>query len=156
MRMCMQHWSKIREAVSVRGMNHLVSFCGEDVLRRQCAAVLGEDASATQQDFDPLIAINWSLAAFVMERTGPGIFCDRESEDGMPENRDDQGFNHYCPLCIVRQGFEAHDNESGRCGDPKCPLVVRPQEVPWDQANLESCADAMLKYAVDIKLVTTQ
>lgn len=90
MRMCAEHWSKLRVGVQDRGLWHLVSQSGEEALQQTMAA-LEEEHSAVR---DPLLAAYWAI-------------CGRAIEEGglyLLEHRNDGG--EYCPLCELESYTE--------------------------------------------------
>lgn len=159
MRPCAKHWTEMRLAVHDRGMSHLVTENGEEVLARAVREMeaLQEGEKLPAADFDPLMAMHWNFCGRVLERRGLVVIQDRGTEaDGMPENRDEQGFNHTCPLCLVQRDFEAHNTVSGRCGRPECTVQVAPGEPSWERTWIENCADSMLQAAVELGLIKSQ
>lgn len=155
MRHCPEHWAAMRKAVHDRGMSHLVAGDNKDALARAMREIdahqAGEQPAAS--DFDPLMAMNWSFTGKLMERLGMSVMVSRTEEDGMPENKDENGYNHYCPLCVVRRDFAAHNTPTGKCGKPECDIVIKPGEQSWELGWIEGCADAMYHTAVEKGLI---
>jgi hypothetical protein len=124
-----------------------------DKVAREVEALSGGDKPSLS-DWDPLMAMNWNFVSRLLEGRGLPVMNDRGAgEDGMPENRDEEGFNHVCPLCVVQRDFNEHNTPSGRCATATCAIRVEPGELSWDQGWIAGCADSMLEYAVESKLV---
>ena len=156
--MCMEHWTAMRTKVEELGLSHLVASSGTEAVDRAVreleAAQEGEKALAS--DFDPLMAMNWAFQGRVMETLGLGVMANREEQDGMPENRDDGGFNHLCPLCVVRRDFDTHNTPTGKCSNSECNIEVKPGDKPWDKKWIDGCGDAQYQHAVELGLVKLQ
>lgn len=167
MRPCKEHWTMMRLAVEERGMSHLVPADGKEAMARTVRDLEAHQAGekSDPSDFDPLSSMLWAITARCMgapeepnSGIGLSIMMDRgDNADGMPENKDEQGFNHVCALCVVRLTFEHHrDGPGGRCGDPACDSIVQPGDVSWDKSWVDGCADAQLEHARNIGLVKSQ
>ena len=155
MRTCVAHWDKMRMAVEDRGLSHLVASStqesAERTIRELECAVAGDCPDVV--DFDPLVSLNWHFAIVVLERRGLCVFADRGSEkDGMPENKDEKGFNHVCPLCLIRLDYDLHNTPTGRCGDSQCNVLLKPGDPVWDDNLLRLSADEMLAQCQRAKL----
>lgn len=148
----------MRKAVDDCGLSHLVPGTGEEAMERMVRALEShqEGEKSSIVDFDPLSVMMWNFSSRVMERIGLSIMQSRSERDGMPENMDEAGFNHVCPLCVVKRDFDAHNTATGRCGNPECPIRMKTGEVAWDEQWLTSCADSMLQYAGEQGLVRKQ
>lgn len=141
MRCCADHWAAMRKAVHDKGMSQLVSGSGQELLERTELSFDDANGSAAlakakeKQSFDPLAGMTWNFYGRVMQSAGLWVMGERPAEpDGMPEND-----GQYCPLCIVKRDFDAHNTPTGACGDPKCIIRVKPGEPPWDEAWIEGC-----------------
>ena len=84
MKMCQEHWDACQKAIEQRGLNHLVSKDGEELLSRMVNDLEGK---ATKADYDPLMDLNMMLTTEAL-RCG-GLYLLIEKEDG----------TQYCPLC---------------------------------------------------------
>src|SRR3954462_14369259 len=117
---CKHHWDALKTEIDKLGLGPLVSKSGQEVATRELNQLTSalEGAKPKPQDYDPLMALHWAISTRVL-RGAPFVLFGREGEDGMPENKDKEGHNHYCPLCVVRRDFEHHlHSPGGRCGRP--------------------------------------
>ena len=122
MQFCQQHWDSMREAVRLRGMEHLVARSGEEAVADLTAQLEG---TATQQNWDPLMAAHWAILTRVMRSMGLAALGD------------------FCPLCEVQSSYDwAVKNMN--------PL---PAEARSAQQWVDSCMDSMLEYARENKWV---
>lgn len=158
MRICKDHWAKMRVKVEALGLSQFVPGSGQEAMARTVRDLEAYQDGSKQlkTDWDPLSTMCWNFSGRVMEKIGLRIMMDRKDPDGMVENKDEEGFNHVCPLCIVRMDFDAHNTPTGVCGNPKCTIQVESGEQPWDENWIDSCGDAMLRHAVELKLVVMQ
>lgn len=158
MRICQSHWDKTRAAIDARGLTTLVANSAEDFAAKMDAALqaIQDGEVPAAQNFDPLSELNWDFCGRVMHRVGLWIMRDRKQEDGMPINKDAEGFNHVCPLCVVQNDFNLHNTETGKCWNEACTIVVKPGEQAWDELWIENGADAMFSHARELNLVPLQ
>lgn len=102
MRICKAHWRMCRDAVDSRGMGGLVAKSGEAAMDNMIAEIEG---TAKEQDFDPLMSLNWFFSGEAMKNGGLYLMAvDPEH----PDLKDNDG--HYCPICEFEkhmQGFDA-------------------------------------------------
>lgn len=155
MRCCADHWAVMRKAVHDRGLSHLVAGSGHEAVARTMREIEAHEKGTPppDTDFDPLMAMNWSFVSKVMDKLGLSVMAPRTEPDGMPDNIDEAGFNHICPLCVVRRQFDTHNTATGRCDNPGCDIQLAPGEPSWDLGWVEGCADAMFQQAVEKGLV---
>lgn len=157
MRICLAHYSAMRKKIDDLGLTKFVAASGAEMMEREARHLenfleSGEKLDPT--DWDPLASMGWNFAGRVMESLGLAIFEDRASIDSMPENKDEIGFNHVCPLCVVRRDFDHHNTPTGQCGKPECDIHVASGELAWDELWIQQCGDAMFEYAKENKLVS--
>lgn len=146
MKMCKDHWARIKQAIDDRGLTHLVAKSDQEIEERITKELDGEE---DPKDFDPLMSMNSTLFGLVLERMGLVVLVERdEAEDGMPPND-----GHVCPLCIIRKGYDNHNTPTGQCGDPECTVRMKPGELPWDENHIRHGADAMRQHAIELGLV---
>lgn len=83
MQICKDHWRDVREAITERGLDGLVSKDGKaafDAMERQ---LRGQD---DKRDFDPLMNANWAICSAYLRDVGlAGMVGDK------------------CPLCEVEK-----------------------------------------------------
>ena len=154
MRICKDHWSAMRMEIDRLGLSSFVAGSGEDAMARAERDLEShlEGAKPLVSDWDPLMAMNWNFCSRVMESWGLRIMEQRHQiDDGMPENG-----GYVCPLCVVRRDFDTHNTDTGRCGEVGCNIQVKPGTIPWDKNWIASCAESMMEYAVEQKLITRQ
>lgn len=82
MKMCQIHWDALKQAITDKGMFHLVSKDGHELLDRMKKELNEEFAQ-----FDPLMSAHNSIVSAAIAAGGIGIM-----------GRDENG-NEYCPLC---------------------------------------------------------
>ena len=126
MNVCQKHWNVLREAVKVRGMDHLVAKSGQEAAQAMVDELNG---TKTLDQWDPLMAMHFNLGGKIMERVGLAAL--------------QPGF---CYGCAIQDSYDSFDNHP--------ELGPRPPEALDFQGWVDSCADAMLKYAREKKLVT--
>lgn len=95
MKICQQHWDKLRRAIEDRGMTHLVSSSSSQAVVSLANQLKGTDTAA---DFDPL-----------MNATG-AIYATYVADAGLDSMMGDK-----CPLCEV--GGLAGNWINGACDD---------------------------------------
>ena len=77
MQICKDHWTKIRNAISERGLEHLGAKSGEEACADAVAQLQGEETP-----FDPLAACNWMIMNRGLEIGGLYLMT-----------------GDYCPVC---------------------------------------------------------
>ena len=90
MKMCDQHWTELRHAIAVRGLNDFVAAGGGELLERIKGEL--EDKPQTKRNFDPLLSANFALMSNAIR--GGGLYLLGLKPDG----------GEYCPVCEA----EAH------------------------------------------------
>lgn len=65
MKMCMDHWTKLREAIIDRGLESLISKNGFEAAQRAVDEIEG-----TPTQYDPLMAANWMIFGKATEFLG--------------------------------------------------------------------------------------
>jgi hypothetical protein len=146
MNACKKHWGAMRAKIEALGLSRFVASSGNEATERAVRELeaANEGGKAPLSDWDPLMAMSNNFFGRVLERVGLSMM-----------EPDDAG-KMRCPLCVVRGDFDAHNTPTGLCGKPECTIQVAPGEKPWDEDWIESCGDAMLKYAVEKGLIHTQ
>lgn len=86
MKMCAEHWQKLRAAIEVRGLSHLVARSGAEAVQNTVLELEGREAEAY---FDPLMAVHNMIWSACLSALGLGLMMV-----------DEQG-NHLCPLCTI-------------------------------------------------------
>lgn len=154
MKICAIHWSAMRKKVDDLGLSPFVAGSGEEALARTVAnleRVAQTERPPDKENWDPLMSMNWNFIAKAMNISGLGILSARRSEDGMPAND-----GQYCPLCVARASFDAHNTATGRCLDSECTVQINPGESPWDDLWIGDCGDAMFDHAIAFGLIQRQ
>lgn len=115
MRMCMDHWTQLREAIASRGLSALVAEGGEAAVRNLTSEMA---EGRTIDNFDPLMAAHNAILGNAMGLVGLAAMAD--NDDG----------SERCPLCYINQQLRASwekSREEGAkvdepypCGDPRC------------------------------------
>lgn len=82
MKICPEHWAKVRAAVESRGMGHLGAKTGEQAAKDAESQLRGEETS-----YDPLMACNWMITSRALE--SGGLYLMTPKPDG----------SDHCPLC---------------------------------------------------------
>ncbi len=90
MKICQEHWDKLKEAIEARGLGHLVAGSGAT------AAVITGQLSGSDE-YDPLIAANFAIWNNALEAFGLSMMY----EDAP------------CPLCLM-------DKHAAECVEPDC------------------------------------
>lgn len=124
MKMCMNHWEKLREAVKARGLDALVADSAEKVARNLVSEL--EDGQ-TLDNFDPLMGAHNAILANSMDALGPAA---RTLFTG-----------DYCPLCVLneqsREAWEQGQRDGMKAGQPcrcgQCGAVFPPEPESYDQ-----------------------
>lgn len=88
MQFCPPHWDALKDAVRERGMYHLVSPSGREVVDAAVRELKGQPEEPG--DFDPLAKATWMIYGRFVETVGLAAM-----------NGDK------CPLCECRDGFKA-------------------------------------------------
>lgn len=147
MQICKKHWAMCREAVEGRGLTHLVKT-GEEYMTNPSKLT----APSSPQDYDPLMTLTMMLYGWGIEKIGLGILAVDESK----VNDESANNGHHCPMCMALAAFNHHNTQTGRCGDPKCPIQLTPGEAPWDRNIVGQAADKVLEHCKELGLITTQ
>lgn len=82
MRICQDHWNKIRAAIKERGIDHLGAKTGEKAVEDIKTQIEGRPT-----DYDPLMSCNWMIHSKALEMGG--LYLMTAKEDGTP----------HCPIC---------------------------------------------------------
>jgi hypothetical protein len=95
MKICAEHWEKLRTAIDDRGLTFLVAKDGAKAAQQLTNQINGSEA---KEDYDPLMSAYWAITANAVRTFGV---------DSM---REDFG----CPLCAL-------DTHAAECKDEGCP-----------------------------------
>lgn len=110
MKMCKDHWDKLRHAIHARGLGDLVAGSGQEAAKQMLDEMRGKPK--TMQNFDPLLNAHNSIlgnaVGLIMELKldpAPLMF-------GSPEHPEWE-----CPICYLNYLSEEHDRT---CTNPDC------------------------------------
>lgn len=90
MRMCMGHWTELRQAINDRGLSHLVSQNGQEAAKRMANLSNG---STDPKDFDPLLAAHMAITSYYISHTG----LDHINESDV------------CPVCHASENADGNN-----------------------------------------------
>ncbi|HEY6154670.1 MAG TPA: hypothetical protein VIW07_13095 [Candidatus Udaeobacter sp.] len=110
MKMCMNHWTALKKAISTRGLMDFVAGSGEKCVKRQAAQF--RSATITKETYDPLMAAYWAIAGNAMDllqRNGMNALVMMTEQPGHPEWE--------CPICYLNWVSAEHDRT---CTEPTC------------------------------------
>jgi hypothetical protein len=137
MKICKEHWARLRQGVDDRGMTQLVGN----------AESAYEELQGEPKEFNPLLHARYYIWTAGLEHLGLGVMV-LDTSPGAPND------GHVCPLCEARKSFDAHKSPSGRCSDPTCTVQVAPGDKPWDEVLMfDQCLDPMRKYCLEQGLI---
>lgn len=115
MRMCADHWAKLKAALEARGLGDLMAKSQEDVQRRMEAAMVQGDPA---KSFEPLLGAHNAILANALDTVGMQL---------MEPNADG---SERCPICFLK---------TCPCGNPECaPKFERWIEHAADDALTEA------------------
>ncbi len=124
MKFCQAHWDKLREAVKVRGLWHLVAQNGEQAIENEIAKIEGR---ADNRNYDPLMSCHWMIVNRALDLGGLYLMT-----------------GDYCPIC------ESIKHTVGKLKDENDqPCTQEGEERYW----IDGPADAALKHCQEIGLV---
>jgi hypothetical protein len=104
MKICQQHWDRLRLEIDNRGLTHLIAGSSEDVMGIVERSLDG--TFNTKDDFDPLLMANMLIWRASLE--AGGMYLLSGDENGEP----------YCPLCeLVKNDGDLDDWVNGACDD---------------------------------------
>lgn len=96
MKFCQPHWDRLRAAIDVRGLSHLVAKDGAD-----CAGRLQRELREGKpivDEYDPLMSCHWMIFNEALRQGGMGLL-------GTPPEG-----GSYCPICeAVKATKEPYD-----------------------------------------------
>lgn len=121
MRFCDDHWERLRQAISDRGLDHLVAPDAETAVAQ---AVQELEQGQSPVTYDPLMAAMWGISSNVMRTLGPNsLYLVADGPEDPLNVEDYPGFEHFagrtwpkCPLCYIGLAHEM------TCDDPRCVL----------------------------------
>ena len=107
MKMCMNHWESLREAIKARGLYSLVADNGEKAVSNLASEL--EDGQ-TIDNYDPLMSAHNAILSNSMDALGPSALMLFTGD--------------YCPLCVLnersREAWEQGKRDGMKAGQP-CP-----------------------------------
>lgn len=92
MKLCKDHWQKLREAIDARGLGKFVASSGEEGMRK----------ITTPGEFEPLMHAYFALLLNILAVAGQALMEDQKNG---PER---------CPYCFL---ITSH-----KCDDPECDV----------------------------------
>ncbi len=122
MQMCQRHWIILKEAIKERGLNHLVSADGEDLLRKELKHLEGT-AQSPMDGYDPLASAMWAIMGNSLKALGP-----------MAMNLLDSNHPADCPLCYMS---ELCNCPQENCGDKWIDFAADGQKKVYEEKHKE-------------------
>lgn len=101
MRFCEDHWTRLRGAIDMRGLSHLVAPDGHVAAQQMAQEVQAGPSPVT---YDPLMAAHWAIVSNATKFVGLALLMP--NDDG----------SERCPLCFVTSQHLEH------CQDPGCTV----------------------------------
>jgi hypothetical protein len=89
MKMCTDHWTKLRAAIDERGLTKFISGDGAKLVEKMTTELSGGGGSET---FDPLANATWAIYSNALKMAG--LYLMGRDENGNP----------YCPICESKLG----------------------------------------------------
>lgn len=86
MQFCADHWTKLKAAISNRGLDHLVAKSDKEALENSVAQINNQPSV-----YDPLMDCHWMITNRALERGG--LYLLSSKLDG----------TQYCPVCEALQ-----------------------------------------------------
>lgn len=96
MKICADHWGKLKAAIELRGLTYLVAASGEKAVA-MLEARIADPKADFKDTYDPLMAANFAIWNNALEAFGLGVMA----EDAL------------CPLCLM-------DKHAAECAEPEC------------------------------------
>lgn len=85
MKICQEHWDKLKAAIDARSMGHLVAANGRDAFARAVSELKG---TAEVDDFDPLMAAHNMIAGYCLDVIGLALMV-----------------GDLCPVCEILKDY---------------------------------------------------
>lgn len=85
MRICQEHWGRLRTAIEERGLASLISGDGHKLMDKLQSELA--QGGQTVETYDPLSNANFAIWSNALERGGPYLMGQKENGE------------HYCPIC---------------------------------------------------------
>ncbi len=133
MKMCQDHWTKLRHAIQARGLGDRVAGSGQEAAKQAIEELEGKPK--TRQYYDPLIGAHNSIVCNAMDMLKnlglnplPLLCSDPEH----PEWE--------CPICYLNYLSEEHDRT---CTNPDCTKEKGVHFESW----IDKAADGAAEYA---------
>jgi hypothetical protein len=95
LKICDDHWKKLRAAIELRGLSHLVIGSPEKAVN--VLAAQASDSQGFKDTYDPLMAANFAIWNNALEAFGLNMMVDDAP----------------CPLCLM-------DDHAAECTEPDC------------------------------------
>lgn len=124
MKLCDDHWAKLRAAIDERGLSGFISSDGEAATKILAEQLTNPDAPATVDNFDPLMNANMAIWSNTMGTLGPNAMY--LMTEGEPDPVDEKQYPlaagrtwPKCPICYLNLAHEL------TCKDAGCKLDVK-------------------------------
>jgi len=117
MRMCKDHWDKLKAEVERRGLTKFIARDGEEAAKR----TVGE-YSEEARNFDPLMGAHNMIVSAALEKLGLDLLIANESG---PDK---------CPLCELQAAHVAHCTIEGCTFTYEATWIPGPVEAAYQQA----------------------
>lgn len=137
MKMCQNHWDKLRQAIIARGLGDLIAASGQEALQQAKEELEGKPKN--RQNFDPLMSAHWAICGNAM-----GLLKDIGANPLVLMTSDPEHPEHECPLCYLNFLSAEHDRT---CTDPNCPKQRGMNFEAW----IDKAADGAAEIAKDLK-----
>jgi hypothetical protein len=122
MRMCMDHWNRLREAIDHQGLSHLVHKDGQSAAQAM-ADDLSTGGAASVSTFDPLMQANFAIWSRALQTVGLALL--QPGEDGQD----------VCPICFINQHCSCPKEN---CADEWIPSVAQFERQEWERLQKEA------------------
>jgi len=103
MQFCMDHWTRLQEAIDAEGIGHLVARDSDAAVSNLVSEF---ETGKRRENFDPLMAAHWAIINRIADKAPQVLFVEG------------------CPLCWVAEDHEKY------CRQPDC-LVTRQTFEDW-------------------------
>lgn len=137
---CMDHWTRLREAIDKRGLTSLISESGEEAAKKMVSEI--NEGEQTIDNFDPLLSAYWAIqgnAGRILEGIGgnPLYILVDGPEDIVEGYGPENAWRTWprCPICYLSLAHEL------TCSEPRCEL---PKKNGYDWM-LDKAADESLE-----------
>lgn len=104
MKLCQDHWDRLRAAISERGLDNLIAKDGETAFRQAVDGL--ETDKLSLNNFDPLMYANTAIWSHAIDIGGLAVMA--LNDDG----------SERCPICFLSAMHDEHCTKPG-CDVPK-------------------------------------